>query len=83
MAIRMKRLTVLPAALALFVVTLGAGPQPSQPMRQAIDVARLGPQVGARVPNFDLTDQNGRSWTLQSSMGPKGAMLVFFRSADW
>ena len=32
---------------------------------------------------FRLTDQNGKSWTLPSIMGPKGAMLVFFRSADW
>jgi hypothetical protein len=48
-----------------------------------IDVSRLGPQVGERVPDFSLTDQNGRTQTLQSIMGPKGAMLVFYRSADW
>ena len=83
MAIRMKRLTVLPAALALFVVTLGAGPQPSQPMRQAIDVARLGPQVGERVPDFSAQDQASHKQTLKSIMGRKGVMLVFFRSADW
>ncbi len=50
---------------------------------QTIEVSRLGPQVGERVPDFTLTDQNGKAWTLQSIMGPKGAMLVFFRSADW
>ena len=50
---------------------------------QMIDVSKLGPQVGERVPDFSLTDQNGKAWTLQSIMGPKGAMLVFFRSADW
>ena len=48
-----------------------------------IDVSKLGPQVGQRVPDFDLKDQNGKSWTLQSIMGAKGAMLVFVRSADW
>jgi hypothetical protein len=48
-----------------------------------IDVSKLGPQVGERVPDFSLKDQNGRMWTLQSIMGPKGAMLVFYRSADW
>ena len=47
------------------------------------DVDRLGPQVGARVPDFSLVDQNGRTETLQSILGPKGAILVFFRSADW
>ena len=51
--------------------------------RTPIDVAKLGPQVGQRVPDFSLNDQNGKTWTRQSIMGPRGAMLVFFRSADW
>lgn len=54
-----------------------------QSPRTPIDVSRLGPQVGERVPDFTLTDQNGKTWTLPSIMGPKGAMLVFYRSADW
>ena len=53
------------------------------PARTAIDVSKLGPQVGQRVPDFRLADQTGRLRTLQSIMGPKGAMLVFIRSADW
>jgi hypothetical protein len=48
-----------------------------------IDVSKLGPQVGERVPDFSLRDQTGGTQTLQSIMGPKGAMLVFVRSADW
>ena len=48
-----------------------------------IDVSKLGPQVGATVPDFSLADQHGKKWTLQSVMGPKGAMIVFYRSADW
>jgi hypothetical protein len=51
--------------------------------RQKIDVSKLGPQVRERVPDFSLPDQNGKMQTLQSIMGPKGAMLVFIRSADW
>ena len=47
------------------------------------DVQKLGPQAGDHVPDFTLLDQNGRSRTLTSLMGPKGLMLVFFRSADW
>ena len=54
----------------------------SQP-RTKIDVSKLGPQVGDPVPDFSLKDQNGNTRTLQSIMGPKGAMLVFIRSADW
>jgi len=55
-----------------------ASPQPSLP-----DVQKLGPQVGTRVPAFTLLDQKGQSRTLASLTGPKGLMLVFFRSADW
>ncbi|HEX6324736.1 MAG TPA: hypothetical protein VFZ36_13495 [Vicinamibacterales bacterium] len=47
------------------------------------DVSRLGPRVGAAAPAFSLADQNGRVQTLASVAGPKGTMLVFFRSADW
>ena len=39
--------------------------------------------TGERVPDFSLKDQSGKVWTLKSIMGPKGAMLVFVRSADW
>lgn len=44
---------------------------------------RTGPEVGQPVPAFSAMDQNGRTQTLKSVMGPNGAMLVFFRSADW
>jgi cytochrome oxidase Cu insertion factor (SCO1/SenC/PrrC family) len=47
------------------------------------DIQKLGPQVGERVPDFTLDDQHGRPRTLSSLVGPKGLMLVFFRSADW
>jgi hypothetical protein len=45
--------------------------------------AKTGPAVGEVVPAFSATDQNGRTQTLASVTGSKGAMLVFFRSADW
>ena len=57
--------------------------QSSAPTRRKIDVSKLGPQVGERVPDFRLPDQNGATRTLQSIMGPKGTVLVFIRSADW
>lgn len=49
----------------------------------AVDTSKIGPPVGAVVPAFSGTDQFGKPHTLASVMGPKGAMLVFFRSADW
>ena len=46
-------------------------------------IIKTGPDAGQRVPDFSARDQEGRNQTLKSVMGPKGAMLVFFRSADW
>ena len=68
----------------IFFLLLSAisGPATAQ-NRIEIDVHSLGPQVGERVPGFSLPDQNGRIQTLQSIMGPNGAMLLFHRSADW
>ena len=66
------------AALALLAASIWAGAQ-----SPAVDMQTVGPQVGSKVPSFTLTDQNGQARTLESLMGPKGAILVFFRSADW
>ena len=44
---------------------------------------KTGPAVGQIVPDFSAQDQTSRTRTLKSILGPKGAMLVFFRSADW
>ena len=43
----------------------------------------VGPKIGEPAPNFTLPDQNGQPRTLDSVKGPRGAVLVFFRSADW
>ena len=42
-----------------------------------------GPVVGSRMPDFALRDQNGETRTLKNVLGPKGAAILFFRSADW
>lgn len=59
------------------VVLASAQPKP------AVDVQTLGPKVGERVPDFSGTDQFGRTRTLASVVRERGAMIVFFRSADW
>ena len=69
---------LLPLSSAAHARMPQAAGQPALP-----DIQTLGPQVGSRVPDFTLLDQQGRSRTLASLMGPKGLMLVFFRSADW
>jgi hypothetical protein len=74
--------TVLSLATLLLISPASRSPIMAQ-TRTRIDVSKLGPQVGEHVPDFSLKDQNGQTRTLQSIMGPKGAMLVFYRSADW
>ena len=74
----MRRLVLLVALAAAFQMPLEA-----QGTRARIDVSRMGPQVGDRVPDFRLRDQWGNEQTLQSITGSRGAMLVFVRSADW
>ena len=73
---RRRSLGIL-AAFTLSVAGL-AGQAPVAP-----DTSKIGPQVGAAGPAFEGTDQFGKPHTLASTYGPKGAMLVFFRSADW
>src|SRR5215813_9096473 len=79
----MKLVTYAHISLALLLGSALAKAVPPQAPRQKIDVSKLGPQVGERVPDFSLKDQSGKTWTRDSIMGPKGAMLVFVRSADW
>jgi len=55
----------------LFLATLATG------------AVKTGPEVNSRIPAFSLPDQNGTVQTLASLTGPKGALLVFYRSADW
>jgi hypothetical protein len=69
--------------LTVLVLQIVEGRQAPATTRARIDLSKLGPQVGQRVPDFALKDQTGKLWTRQSIMGPKGALLVFVRSADW
>jgi hypothetical protein len=62
-------------ALCIGLVTIVAAQTP--------DPQSLGPKVGERVPELSLPDQHGTMRSLRSTLGPKGAVLVFFRSADW
>ena len=72
----------LPAVLGAGVVFVAAA-KAQELAPGEIDVSELGPQVGEVVPEFSLPDQYGEIWTRESIMGPRGAMLVFVRSADW
>lgn len=43
----------------------------------------IGLPVGRKAPPFSLRDQFGHEQTLESLKGPRGTVLLFFRSADW
>jgi len=44
---------------------------------------RTGPDLGARIPEFEGLDQKNRKRNFESLRGPKGLLLLFYRSADW
>jgi peroxiredoxin len=49
----------------------------------ALAAGDVGPPPGAKLPVFNLSDQDGKPRSLQTLLGPKGALIVFYRSADW
>src|SRR3989338_2741209 len=77
------RVALLGASIAAGVVAAAAHVQVRVQAPASVDVQKVGPQVGTKVPDFSLPDQGGRVRTLGSLMGPRGVVLVFFRSADW
>jgi hypothetical protein len=72
---RVSSRTVVGATFACAVVVLT--------MAQPLDPQMLGPKIGERLVDFSLPDQQGVTRSLRSLVGPKGVVLVFFRSADW
>jgi AhpC/TSA family len=43
----------------------------------------IGLGIGQKAPEFSARDQFGNQRTLETLKGPKGTVLLFFRSADW
>ena len=78
-----RNLIVAAAAVLATTGITQAGLRQSSSPPPKVDVDRLGPQIGSRLPDFTLRDQRGEAHALKSLLGPKGAMIVFFRSADW
>ncbi|MBI2150026.1 MAG: redoxin domain-containing protein [Acidobacteria bacterium] len=42
-----------------------------------------GIRVGEKTPAFRLKNQSGKEFDFNAIKGPKGAAILFFRSADW
>ena len=45
--------------------------------------AEVGLRAGQKAPDFSAVDQFGKTQTLETLRGPKGTVLLFYRSADW
>jgi hypothetical protein len=67
-------------AFASLTLAMAQFPPPASP---SVDPVSLGPAVGQPIPPFEAHDQDGRPRDFASLVGPKGLVLVFFRSADW
>jgi hypothetical protein len=59
--------------LLLISLLLSASSSPPMP----------GLQPGKAAPAIHAHDQFGKEQTIASLMGPKGLVLLFFRSSDW
>jgi hypothetical protein len=42
-----------------------------------------GVAIGEEIPWFRIPDLNGKLWDFDAIKGPEGALLLFYRSADW
>ena len=71
-------------AILSTLVALAMTQSPATPASApGVDPAALGPAIGQPLPRFEAPDQEGRPRDFASLRGPKGLVLVFFRSADW
>lgn len=61
----------------------GVAASPQANTAQTVDLESIGPKIGEALPDFNLRDQGGQLHSLKPLLGSKGAVIVFFRSADW
>lgn len=47
------------------------------------DGQSTGPEIGERLPDFELPDANGVPLNFHRDRGGRKAVLVFYRSAIW
>lgn len=70
-------------AFGLGLLATGSGQAQPTVLATKVDVEHIGPRLGDSLPGFTLRDQHGEAHSLKSLLGPNGAVIVFFRSADW
>jgi cytochrome oxidase Cu insertion factor (SCO1/SenC/PrrC family) len=71
----------LPLVAAVLALAPGLGYAQGQPAPASMTGSVA---VGDKAPDFELKDQNGKTFTLSEYVKEKGTVaLVFHRSADW
>lgn len=55
----------------------------TRPPVPQLDFDQIGPQVGARFPDFTLPDQSGEPVNLHEHRNGRKGLIVFHRSAGW
>lgn len=71
-------------ALVFLTVSMSALPLAAQREPDPLDQnVKTGPGVGERIPAFRAVDHKGRRVDFNAIRGPRGAALLFHRSADW
>ncbi len=63
--------------------TIDEGRTRLRPLPKLDQNVKTGPAVGSPIPAVEALDQSGRKQTFDTLRGPNGAVLLFYRSADW
>jgi hypothetical protein len=70
-------------SILLFVGVFGVCSDQEKPSASHAVPPSIGLEIGQQAPTFTLPDQFGREQSNETLKGPKGTVILFFRSADW
>jgi cytochrome oxidase Cu insertion factor (SCO1/SenC/PrrC family) len=70
------------AVLIVVVSSAFATGQENPPTNHG-SASSVGLEIGQQAPTFALPDQFGHEHTNETLKGPKGTVILFFRSSDW
>ena len=69
------------AGVSVAAIMLASGQEKHAPADSVAPA--VGLEIGQPASAFALTDQFGHEQSNQTLKGPRGTVILFFRSADW
>jgi cytochrome oxidase Cu insertion factor (SCO1/SenC/PrrC family) len=69
--------------ILFFVGAVGLSSGQENPSGNRAAAPAVGLEIGQHAPAFALPDQFGHEQSNETLKGPKGTVILFFRSADW